>query len=340
MPYNHLSTPERYQIFALHGTGKKPSEIARFMRRSRSTIGRELRRNTVDAGTYTADTAVLCAATRRKISAKNARQVDDTAWDFAKSKVLEQWSPEQIAGYLVSEEGLAQKGLAQGLSSCSHETIYQRILADKIAGGVLYTHLRCQKRRKKRYGSVDNRGKLQGRIGIEQRPAEVEKRERIGDWEADLVIGKDHQGALLTVVERKTGYTLIAKLANKEAQGVKDAMIDLLANYRDSCHTLTTDNGREFAQHTEIAKALSAGFYFARPYHSWERGTNENTNGLIRQYFPKEANLLDISQTDIVFAMHQLNNRPRKRLKYLTPAQAFAKRHSTASQTKLACCTS
>lgn len=323
MPYHHLSTEERYQIFVEKAMGKSNRMIAKFLGRSESTISRELRRNGNGKLGYSVEIAVCKSARRKEKSAANATQVSEKSWEFAKLKIRENWSPEQISDYLKTEEG--QK---LGLLGISHETIYQKIKMDKTKNGTLHTHLRCQKIYKKRYGTPEKRGKLQNRVGIEHRPEIVEKRSRIGDWEADLVLGKDHQGALLTIVERKTGFTLIAPLLSKSAHGVKNAMIKLLKKHRKYCHTITTDNGMEFAQHTEIAKQLSTKYYFARPYHSWERGTNENTNGLIRQYFPKHRNLLNVTQSEIQFATNQLNHRPRKRLKYLSPSQAFAQRHA------------
>ena len=192
---------------------------------------------------------------------------------------------------------------------------------------MLDEHLRGNKTRKRHYGSQDKHEAIKGRIGIEQRPAVVDERSRIGDWEADLVIGKDHQGALLTLVERKTGLLLIKRLTGKDAQGVCDQMIAALSQYKGHCLTITTDNGKEFAYHTTIAQALGADFYFARPYHSWERGTNENTNGLIRQYFSKHTNFLEVTELDVQFVLERLNNHPRKRLQSLSPNQALNQPH-------------
>ena len=239
----------------------------------------------------------------------NARTIDDATWQFAQERLLEQWSPEQISGH----------------ADISTETVYQRVYADKRAGGLLWKNLRCQKQYKKRYGKIDRRGKIPNRLSIEDRPAIVETRRRIGDWEADTVIGKSHKQAIVSIVERKTGFTLIHKVERKTAQAVSQAMIALLKPYRKKVHTITSDNGREFAGHEEIAKSLKADFYFAHPYSSWERGTNENTNGLIRQYFPKNRDFTTITQQEIDMAMFRLNNRPRKRLGYKTPSQVFFK---------------
>lgn len=246
----------------------------------------------------------------------NARTIDDAAWQFAQEKLQQQWSPEQISGH----------------AAISHETVYQRVYADKRVGGLLWKHLRCQKQRKKRYGKADRRGIIPNRLSIEDRPAIVETRSRIGDWEADTVIGKNHRQAIVSIVERKTGFTLIRKVERKTAQAVGQAMVGLLKPLRNQVHTITSDNGREFARHEEIAKRLQADFYFAHPYASWERGTNENTNGLIRQYFPKNRDFTTITQQEIDTAMERLNNRPRKRLGYQTPNQVFFKSSGVALQ--------
>ncbi len=247
----------------------------------------------------------------------NARTIDDATWQFAQEKLLQQWSPEQISGHV----------------GISPETVYQRVYADKRAGGLLWKNLRCQKLRKKRYGKADRRGMIPNRLSIDDRPDIVETRSRIGDWEADTIIGKNHRQAIVSLVERKTGYTLIHKVERKTAQEVGQAMVGLLNPHQKEVHTITSDNGREFAGHEEIAKQLQVDFYFAHPYSSWERGTNENTNGLIRQYFPKNRDFTTITQQEIDTAMERLNNRPRKRLGYQTPNQVFFKSLGVALQT-------
>ncbi len=239
----------------------------------------------------------------------NARMIDDATWQFAQDRLLEQWSPEQISGH----------------AAISPETVYQRVYANKRAGGLLWKNLRSQKLRKKRYGKVERRGTISNRVSIDDRAAIVETRSRIGDWEADTVIGKNHRQAIVSIVERKTGFTLIQKVERKTALAVSQAMIGLLKPHRKKVHTITSDNGKEFAGHEEIASKLKANFYFAHPYSSWERGTNENTNGLIRQYFPKTRDFTTITQQEINMAMERLNNRPRKRLGYQTPNQVFFK---------------
>jgi IS30 family transposase len=275
------------------------------LKRSESTISRELSRNCGRRG-YRPKQAHSKSMERQSI---NARMIDDTTWQFAQDRLLEQWSPEQISGH----------------AAISPETVYQRVYANKRAGGLLWKNLRSQKLRKKRYGKVERRGTISNRVSIDDRAAIVETRSRIGDWEADTVIGKNHRQAIVSIVERKTGFTLIQKVERKTALAVSQAMIGLLKPHRKKVHTITSDNGKEFAGHEEIASKLKANFYFAHPYSSWERGTNENTNGLIRQYFPKTRDFTTITQQEINMAMERLNNRPRKRLGYQTPNQVFFK---------------
>ncbi len=303
MNYTHLTQTERYQIYALRKAGQTQKQIAVILKRSESTICRELQRNTGKRG-YRPKQAQKKTEERRAI---NARRVDEEVWQYAQERLLEQWSPEQISSH----------------AAISPETVYQRIYADKAAGGLLWKNLRCQKKRKKRYGKMERRGSIPNRLFIEDRPAIVEKRSRIGDWEADTLIGKNHRQAIVSLVERKSGFTLIRKVERKTAQAVSDAMIDLLKPHRKKVHTITSDNGKEFAGHEAIAKKINADFYFAHPYASWERGTNENTNGLIRQYFPKNRDFTTITQQEIDKAMNRLNNRPRKRLGFKTPNQVF-----------------
>jgi IS30 family transposase len=305
MNYTHLTREERYQIYALKKAGHTQSEIASVLERSSSTISRELRRNCGGRG-YRPKQAHRLAGERR---AMNARTIDEATWRFVQARLREDWSPDQISNH----------------AAISIETVYQRVYADKRAGGSLWKHLRCQKQRRKRYGKHDRRGTIPNRLSIEQRPAVVEERSRIGDWEADTVIGKNHKQAIVSLVERKSGFALIHKVERRTADAVSRAMTKLLKPYQRHVHTITSDNGKEFAGHEKVARALRADFYFAHPYASWERGTNENTNGLIRQYFPKGMDFTTITQQEISHVMKRLNNRPRKRLGYLTPAQVFFK---------------
>jgi IS30 family transposase len=225
-------------------------------------------------------------------------------------KLGEKWSPEQISGWLRAERN----------EQLSHERIYQYIWDDKKAGGELYTHLRRQgKRYQKRSNGKQSRGRIRNRVGIEERPTVVDEKSRIGDWEIDTVIGKGHSGAMVTIVERVTQFTLVANVPNKSAEAVTEATIKLLKPYKKALHTITADNGKEFAYHECLTNELGAAVYFARPYHSWERGLNENTNGLLRQYWPKSMDLKKVTNKEIVAVVTQLNQRPRKTLGFKTP---------------------
>ena len=308
--YTQLTQEERYQIHALMKAGHSFSDIARILGRSKSTISREVRRNKGLRG-YRPKQAHRLAQERRK--ANGSGRIPVETWRWVDRLLRGDWSPEQISLWLAEEKQLP----------VSHEWIYQYILRDKRAGGDLHTHLRCQKPRKKRYGTYDRRGRIPNQKSIEERPAIVEHRSRIGDWELDTIIGRNHSGVLVSLVERKSRLVLLAKVPNKTAQSVHQAILDLLGPLEDRVYTLTADNGKEFAHHEAIAQALSADFYFAHPYASWERGLNENTNGLVRQYFPKRRDFTTITETEVRMVMDKLNNRPRKCLGMKTPNQVF-----------------
>ena len=232
------------------------------------------------------------------------------------ARLAETWSPEQISGHLK----------ANGQPTVSHESIYQRIYADKRAGGTLHRALRCQKARRKRHTGRERRGTIPNQVSIDLRPDVANDRGRFGDWEADLMIGAGQQQALVTINERISRYSLIAHIPAKTAQNVSNALISLLTPFSEAVLTLTTDNGKEFAQHEKIATTLAADFFFAHPYASWERGANENMNGLIREFFPKKMPFDSITQKDVLFAMHQLNHRPRKCLGFRTPHEVFTEK--------------
>lgn len=309
--YTQLTEYERYQIYALMKAEHTQDEIAANLGRSKATLSRELRRNRGLRG-YRPKQAQRLATHRRQ--GKATQRIDTACWAAVAKRLRSEWSPEQISGYLRVQRGVR----------ISPEWIYQYVLADKRRGGNLYQHLRCHGKRRKRYGQYDRRGQLCGRTPIAERPAVVAARERLGDWEADTVIGAGHSGALVTLTERSCGLSLFTQTASKHAATVTDAIIRLLAPLKGCCvHTVTADNGKEFAQHADIAAALEADFYFADPYASWQRGTNENTNGLIRQYFPKHRNFRTITNDEVRQAMDKLNNRPRKRLGYKTPNQVL-----------------
>ena len=314
--YTQLTQEQRYQIYAFLKAGFSQSAIANEINVHKSTICRELRRNRGLKG-YRPKQAHVKATNRRQGAAKYVK-LKPNIITLVNSLIRQDFSPDQVSGSLKRNHGVI----------ISHETIYRHLLVDKANGGTLYKHLRrSNRKRKKRYGSRNIRGQIPGRVSIDLRPAIVDNKERIGDWEIDTVIGKNHKGALLTIVERKSKYTLIQKLSYKRSRLVADATIDLLAPYHDKVFTITSDNGKEFADHQRISKQLTAKVYFAHPYHSWERGLNENTNGLIRQYFPKNTNFKSITVESVRNVMDQLNNRPRKTLDYATPNEVFFGKH-------------
>ena len=282
------------------------------MNRSEATISRELRRNKGLRG-YRPKQANLLAETRRKTASKAVKFTIEVQ-DWIKQLITKELSPEQVCDYLRIEKGV----------QFHHETVYQFIYKDKAEGGVLWKHLRiASKSYRKRYGSKDKRGQIKNRVCIEKRPEIVDQRTRIGDWEGDTVIGKNRKSALLTMVERKSLYTIIVKLNGKNAEELADKAVKAMSSLKEQIKTITFDNGLEFAAHERIGKALEADIYFAHPYASWERGTNENTNGLIRQYFPKGTDFLKVSEQEIEFVMDRLNNRPRKTREHKSPNELF-----------------
>lgn len=315
--YTQLTQEQRYQIYALKKAGHSQCCIADLLDVHKSTICRELRRNRGQRG-YRPKQAQHLAQCRRQ--GKYRSRITLKTWRLIEAKLRLEWSPEQIAGWL----------RLTGRPTVSHERIYQFVLADKKDGGNLYKHLRCKKQRKKRYGTRERRGQLPDRVSIESRPSIVESRSRLGDWELDTIIGKGHKQAIVSLTERKARLTLIAKVERKTASQVSSAIIQLLGPYAQKVHTLTSDNGKEFAGHKSIAESLDADFYFAHPYASWERGTNENMNGLIRQYFPKQRDLRTVTEEEILMAMDRLNNRPRKCLGYRTPNEVFFSKSTVA----------
>ena len=307
--YAQLTQAQRYQIYALKQTGHSPLEIAAVISVHKSTVSRELKRNRGKRG-YRPQQAHGLAMERRQ---KAIPRITAETWAVVKRLLRQDWSPEQISGRLKKEQRVC----------ISHEWIYQYVLKDKRAGGDLYRHLRCQKKRRKRYGTYDRRGKLPNCRSIEERPAIVNSRRRLGDWEADTMIGKRSKQAIVTLTERKSRFTLLGKVAQRTAQAVQNQIHRLLLPVADKVHTLTSDHGKEFAYHEQIAEMLQLEFYFAHPYAAWERGTNENTNGLLRQYFPKKHDFQSVSNKEIEQAMSSLNFRPRKSLRFKTPFEVF-----------------
>jgi IS30 family transposase len=308
--YTQLAQEQRYQIYALKKAGHSQAVIAEVLGFHKSTISRELKRNRGRKG-YRPQQAQQFAQQRQRDKPRSRIPLE--AWTTVERLLRLQWSPGQISGWLAKTRR----------ASISHEWIYQHVYSDKVAGGDLHIHLRCQKKRRKRYGTKSIRGQIVDRQSIEDRPDLVESRSRIGDWEVDTIIGKGHQQAIVSLTERKARLALLAKVEQKTADQVTRAIVRLLEPHSDKVLTLTSDNGKEFAKHREITEQLSADFYFAHPYSSWERGTNENMNGLVRQYFPKNCELKNVTDKEIQIVMHRLNNRPRKCLGYLTPNEVF-----------------
>jgi IS30 family transposase len=310
--YTQLTQEQRYHIYAFMKAGFLQTAIATEIGVHKSTISRELKRNQGKKG-YRPKQAHAMALERRTEAHKCVKLTPQVI-ACINACIRQDFSPEQVSGFLARTHNLW----------ISHEAIYQHIFNDKAKGGTLYRHLRLShKKRRKRYGSHDRRGQIQGRISIDERPAVVDARERIGDWEIDTIIGKRHKGALLSLVERKSKFTLIRKLPKKQADLVAEATIDLLNPYEEKVCTITADNGQEFAHHKYIKERLHTTVYFAHPYHAWERGLCENTNGLIRQYFPKAMSFETITDEHVQWAMNRLNNRPRKTLGYKTPNEVF-----------------
>ena len=311
MTYTQLTQEQRYQIFALLKMEHSQTKIANVIGVHKSTISREIRRNRGKRG-YRPKQAHRISVKRRRD--KVPKRITLETWSRIDEKLLQDWSPEQVSGWLKNNTDV----------KVSHEWIYQHIYTDKRCGGDLHKHLRCQKKRRKRAGDYDRRGKIPNQVSIEERPEIVEQRERIGDWEGDTIIGAGKQGAIVTLVDRKSRFTLLKQVTNRTAALVENAILDLLKPYQDVTHTITFDNGKEFSNHLSIGENLQSAVYFAHPYASWERGTNENTNGLIRQYFPKGSDFSSITNDQISFVKERLNDRPRKCLDFQAPAIVFS----------------
>jgi IS30 family transposase len=312
MSYRHIAEQERYQIKALLEAGLPPGEIAEQLGRHRSTIYRELARNAGLRG-YRPEQANTLAIHRRTEASARCRTSLAT-WELVSLLIQEEWSPEQITGWL-------QK---HGHPAISHEWIYQYIYRNKQQGGTLHLHLRCQKERRKRYGSGrSRRGQIPHRVSIDQRPSIVDARKRLGDWEGDTIVGKCHKGSVVTLVERKSLLVRMRLLEDRTADSVGSAIINLLKPLHSRRHTLTVDNGKEFSGHECISSKLGTNVYFCKTYAPYQRGRNEQTNGLIRQYIPKSSSLSELSHADIRRIESRLNNRPRKSLGFRTPNEVF-----------------
>ena len=306
----HLTTEQRYAISCMLQQGKSQSEIAVSIAKDKSVISREIVRNKDQrSGVYRHDLTHRKYAQRQKRKPKKKRftlQIQS----HVETLLKEDYSPEQIVG-------ISRK---DGIDCVSHERIYQHIWKDKKHQGELHTHLRRKGRKyRKRGATKDSRGIIKDRVSIDRRPSVVEERSRFGDIEVDLVIGKNQKGAIVTSNDRASGMLKMKKVETKQASEVADAINELLEEWRPFLHTITSDNGKEFAWPQQVANTLSIDYYFAHPYHAWERGSNENLNGLIRQYIPKKSDFSMLNEQQIKDIETKINNRPRKRHKYETP---------------------
>jgi IS30 family transposase len=314
MKYHQITSEERYMLSRLRTQGFTQAAIAQWMQRHPSTISRELKRNrTTHDGRYRVEKAIERANGRRSRARRNQRF---TTADLHRVNALlaQQWSPEQISGHLRKV----------GLLRISHETIYRHVWHDRRHGGDLHRHLRgARKLRRKRYQHHDSRGRLAGKRHISERPSAAEQRACIGHWEIDTVIGHGSKHCIVSLVERKSGFVQIGKLNARTAAQTTQRTIGLIHRRPTAFQTITADNGTEFHSYAQIERATGVRFFFATPYHSWERGTNENTNGLIRQYLPKRVSMANITQHQCNVIANKLNARPRKRLDYQTPAECL-----------------
>ena len=306
-----ITSMQRYTISAMKKQGCKVSDIATTINVHKSSVYRELARNSdLRTKEYKDELAQKKCDKRKKEKSHYSKQ-NDSMLDYIRNKLtIDRWQPEQIAN----------RAKLEGFPMVSCTVIYRIIAKDKREGGTLYKYLRRRKPYRKLKGMYkDTRGILKNKVDISQRPPIVETKERFGDFEIDTIIGANHKGALLTINDRASGWVCIRKLAGKNAEQLAKKVIEALLPWKDNTHTITSDNGKEFAEHEKIANDLNILFFFAKPYHSWERGANENTNGLVRQFFPKKSDFNLITDFQVNEVERLLNNRPRKRLGFLKP---------------------
>ena len=313
--YNHISRTQRIELATLHRNGYSVNQISKQLKLHRSTVYRELKRNSRPRGSYEAYYANNLSEIRKERFSKNRKFTSKMIILIKEKLENQQWSPEQINGYCIQNN----------IPMVSHERIYQYIYQEKENGGKLFEHLRTGKKKyKKRYGKHKNRKIIiKNKVSIDDRPEIINNKERYGDWEIDTIIGKNHKGAIVTVVERKSSFILIRKLKGKNASELAIETIRLMMPYKELVHSITSDNGLEFANHEYIAQKLNAQFYFAHPYSSWERGLSEYSNKLIRQYIPKKSSFNEFSTDYLNEVNIKLNNRPRKILNFNSPLNVF-----------------
>lgn len=313
MKKSHLTLEQRYQIQAYKETGKSQTAIAALLGKDKSVICRELKRNSNPTGRYKAAYAAGLAGIRKERLKRPRKLCARMEGQIRNSMTRDQWSPEQIKG----------RSDKLGEPMVSHERIYQLVRQDKRDGGDLYKHTRHRlKHRKRPVGEA--KAVIKDKVFIDERPAVINQKERFGDWEIDTIVGEGNKGAIVTIVERQTGFLIMKKLPQgKVAKGLAQAVIELLLPYKKAVHSITSDNGTEFAEHRAIAQKLGADFFFAHPYSSWERGLNEYTNKLIRQYIPKKQAFGQYDDRFIKEVQHLINQRPRKKLQYDNPKIIF-----------------
>lgn len=316
MKYQQITTGERYTLSALRKQGLPVIQIAKEMGRHKSTIYREIKRNFSPSNhCYRPPEADSMARARRRRSRRN-RHYSENDFLLVRKLLRQKWSPEQIVGHIRRFKLMKRR--------LSHETIYQDIWREKSLGGTLWQHLRqSSKQRRKRYKAYDSRGRLAEKRHISERPSDVESRRIMGHWEIDTVHGRGSSHCVVTLLERKSGYVMIGKLPDKSTASLNKKTLSLINRDPGNFRTITADNGTEFHQYKKIEAKCLAKFYFANPYHSWERGSNENINGLIRQYLPKTSSMAELTQRQCDSITMKLNSRPRKRYKYKTPEEIY-----------------
>ena len=314
MSYKHLAQEERFLIHHYLQEGYSLRKIARILGRSHSTISREIRRNKGNRG-YRHKQADQFAKRRRREASSVPPKMTKEHWAMVEDRLVSKhWSPDQISGRFHRDE----------VVSVSAKWIYNHIWADRKTGGVLYKSLRRRGKKPNRRGrDGSGRGVIPGRVDISKRPAEVEDKTRVGDWEADTITGTRHLGAIVSLVDHHSKFAFLSKAGQKTAENVGSAVVRCLEPVKELVHTITADNGKEFAGHSTVSEELDAGFYFATPYHSWERGLNEHTNGLVREFFPKSKDLRKVDPREVKRVEELLNTRPRRVLDYRTPAEVF-----------------
>ena len=314
--YKQISYEQRITLDYLLKEGISKADIAKKLNVHRSTVYREIGRNSTKNYKLYNSKQANNQAVKRKLNCGNTNKITNEIQLYIDEKLKLRWSPDEISN----------RGKLDHKIDVSHETIYKYVYDDKKNGGVLYGFLRQAHRvRRKRKNKYNVRGQIKDRVSIDERPKIVDKKSRIGDFEGDTIIGKNHQGAIATMVDRKTLLVKIIPLESKNAKSLSTELIAKMMPLKDNIKTITFDNGKEFAEHKIIADKLNTKVYFAHPYSSYERGCNENTNGLIRQYLPKKTDFTKIENGYIEYIENELNNRPRKKLGYKTPNEVFYK---------------